>query len=500
MRTIGQITSKNGLCKDVTGSVHPLIKRKNNMRSALVTMEENRTASEQKGNEPDSITNENGKFENEKGVNEIHTTKRYKTGDQDGNATDKMEAKNEKKHAISNESTIKENDSHKKCNFCGKILRKIFVKCLKCEKKFHNSCSKKGSRIVEKYDISFICNDCNMCTECGLNNGESAVRCLVCPRIFHKACTTAQFCRPCREKLYMGAAHPEAMAKFEMNMFNSLVRSNGFMKEEKGQRYMNTEIIVNKLYIGNKKLSPRYLSPFINVSHVMYVCEKCFFYFKDSVSLERHRLKCDRYLRGNLVYSHGKLKLYEIDGEIDTIFCRNLCLVAKCFLDHKTLYYDVEPFLFYTLYDDDSNFIGYFSREKFSTKFNLSCIVVLPCYQGKGFGYFLIDFSYCLCRIYKRKGTPEKPLSDQGLAVYKKYWKYKVYNYLSRIKGSLSIEAISDELAMTHSDVVYALELLEFLKKADGKYYIEVTERLFVELKTCDPAGIITSNIRVFDE
>ena len=31
--------------------------------------------------------------------------------------------------------------------------------------------------------------------------------------------------------------------------------------------------------------------------------------------------------------------------------CRpqNLCLLAKLFLDHKTLYYDVEPFMFYVM-------------------------------------------------------------------------------------------------------------------------------------------------------
>lgn len=35
------------------------------------------------------------------------------------------------------------------------------------------------------------------------------------------------------------------------------------------------------------------------------------------------------------------------------------------FLDHKTLYYDVEPFLFYILTETDANgchFVGYFSK------------------------------------------------------------------------------------------------------------------------------------------
>ena len=47
------------------------------------------------------------------------------------------------------------------------------------------------------------------------------------------------------------------------------------------------------------------------------------------------------------------------------IYCQNLCLLAKLFLDHKTLYYDVEPFLFYIMTEADSfgcHMIGYFSK------------------------------------------------------------------------------------------------------------------------------------------
>ena len=47
------------------------------------------------------------------------------------------------------------------------------------------------------------------------------------------------------------------------------------------------------------------------------------------------------------------------------IYCQNLCLLAKLFLDHKTLYYDVEPFLFYVLTQNDSkgcHLVGYFSK------------------------------------------------------------------------------------------------------------------------------------------
>ena len=47
------------------------------------------------------------------------------------------------------------------------------------------------------------------------------------------------------------------------------------------------------------------------------------------------------------------------------VYCQNLCLLAKLFLDHKTLYFDVEPFLFYVMTENDSHgcyLLGYFSK------------------------------------------------------------------------------------------------------------------------------------------
>lgn len=108
-------------------------------------------------------------------------------------------------------------------------------------------------------------------------------------------------------------------------------------------------------------------------------------------------------------------------------YSQNLCLLAKCFLDHKTLYYDTDPFLFYVMTEYDCkgfHIVGYFSKvsahlavpppalgqapshtrlplfqEKESTEdYNVACILTLPPYQRRGYGKLLIEFSEYVCR------------------------------------------------------------------------------------------------------
>ena len=117
--------------------------------------------------------------------------------------------------------------------------------------------------------------------------------------------------------------------------------------------------------------------------------------------------------------------------------------MAKLFLENKTLYFDVEPFLFYVMTKADSrgcHILGYFSKEKHSSQnYNLSCIVVLPQHMRKGYGRLLIDFSYQLTQKEERVGSPERPLSDLGLISYRSYWKDVILTYLLRHSKLLTI-------------------------------------------------------------
>lgn len=146
------------------------------------------------------------------------------------------------------------------------------------------------------------------------------------------------------------------------------------------------------------------------------------------------------------------------------IYCQNLCLIAKMFLDHKTLYYDVEPFLFYVMTEVDelgARFVGYFSKEKRSPDNNVSCIMTLPVRQRKGWGQLLIDFSelsplfcsirmsadsagYLLTKKEGRVGGPERPLSGLGEVTYKKYWSLSVFRFLHNAPDKPTLEGEHD--------------------------------------------------------
>lgn len=216
----------------------------------------------------------------------------------------------------------------------------------------------------------------------------------------------------------------------------------------------------------------------------LYLCEFCLKYTKSKAVLDRHMDKCSwRHPPGTEIYRSNELSVFEVDGNANKIYCQNLCLLAKLFLDHKTLYYDVEPFLFYvlTLHDRKGNhLVGYFSKEKHcAQKYNVSCIMTMPQYQRRGFGRFLIDFSYLLSREEGQAGTPEKPLSDLGRVSYHAYWKSIILEYLHHHKNeAICVKKITKEYGLASADIATAFYLLgfaKFYKNNEGRFEIQYT-------------------------
>ncbi|KAL1915926.1 uncharacterized protein VTP21DRAFT_6314 [Calcarisporiella thermophila] len=243
---------------------------------------------------------------------------------------------------------------------------------------------------------------------------------------------------------------------------------------------------IRAIRFGEYLIDTWYVAPYPEEYHhipVLYICEFCLKYMNSVFMARRHKLKCSiKHPPGDEIYRDGIISIFEVDGRKNKIYCQNLCLLAKMFLDHKTLYYDVEPFLFYVMTEVDDTgcrFVGYFSKEKLSQmNNNVSCILTLPIHQRKGYGNLLIDFSYLLTKKEGKTGSPEKPLSDLGLLSYRNYWKLIIFEEIENQSGPISIEDISNRTAMTPDDIISTLQTCDMIGKgSDGQFRILVKEK-----------------------
>lgn len=244
------------------------------------------------------------------------------------------------------------------------------------------------------------------------------------------------------------------------------------------------------IHIRNHLVETWYVAPLpskFNNLPVLYLCEMCLRGCESKNALKRHERLCKATCPpGDEIYREGGNSIFEVDGLKENVFCRNLCLLAKLFLNSKTLFYDVDSFLFYLLteYDpvnDKHHIVGYFSKEKANgSNYNLSCILTLPVYQRRGYGNLLIDFSYLLSRIEFKAGTPEKPLSELGALSYRNYWKVQMAYTLRKLAkkkpmiSCLTVVQLSKLTGMVESDVIVGLEQCQSLVRnfTNGSYSI----------------------------
>ncbi|KAK9457238.1 hypothetical protein V1511DRAFT_493082 [Dipodascopsis uninucleata] len=270
---------------------------------------------------------------------------------------------------------------------------------------------------------------------------------------------------------------------------------------------------IQAIRFGTMEIKTWYTAPYpeeYSRRPIIYICEYCLKYMPTEYVYWRHQVKCQmRHPPGDEIYRSGRISVFEVDGRKNQLYCQNLCLLAKLFLGSKTLYYDVEPFLFYIMTEQREkdllggcHFIGYFSKEKRpSSAYNVSCILTLPIHQRKGYGNFLISFSYLLSRSENKEGTPEKPLSDLGLMSYRNYWKLTMAYVLRDLfinkaqEKSCSISEMSKRTGMTNDDVICGLEYLNAIVRDpnSGTYAIRVDTTLIQKvISDWESKGYIT--------
>ncbi|KAF2136171.1 uncharacterized protein K452DRAFT_237984 [Aplosporella prunicola CBS 121167] len=317
-----------------------------------------------------------------------------------------------------------------------------------------------------------------------------------------------------------------ARLKAEDDWRNKIAAANVTQENSRTPKVSGPPSKIKCINFGGYEIDTWHAAPYpeeYSRNKVLYICEFCLKYMNSDYVAWRHKLKCPaRHPPGDEIYRDDKYSFFEVDGRKNPVYCQNLCLLAKLFLGSKTLYYDVEPFLFYVMTETDSygcHFVGYFSKEKRPSSLNnVSCILVLPIHQRKGFGHMLIEFSYLLTRVEKKTGSPEKPLSDMGLVSYRSYWRLILCYHLLDRKKPISIANISEETGMTADDIVSALEGLralvrdpttktyalrldyDFLKHYIGKFEAKNYPQIKPERLVWTPYVMGRSNLSHYDE
>eukprot|EP00052_Salpingoeca_macrocollata_P019996 m.167358 g.167358 ORF g.167358 m.167358 type:complete len:422 (+) comp21125_c3_seq3:80-1345(+) len=378
-------------------------------------------------------------------------------------------------------------NKHPACEGCKQRTGQLLV-CKSCEESWHTACLDYPPRLARTLmeQSDWQCPDCKTCQICDKKNKQKELLiCDRCDRGLHMGCAVPQvpdvpkgpfFCDSCRYDSRLRSHHKQEVEtkRRPFKMFAVADTPDEAIEPlAVGPRDIET------VSFGAHIISTLYNSPYpesYRIKH-LFICEVCLRYFRSQFSLLRHSQRCEAHPPGEEIYRDGHLSVWEVDGKQEPPFCRNLCLLAKLFLEQKTLYYEVGHFLFYVLTEwtpTGAKVLGYFSKENVPTiENNLSCLLTLPQYRQQGYGKLLIDFSYLLTRAEKKVGSPEKPLSDLGLVTYRSYWRDKILEFLSTFQyNTISIVKLSEITGISQVDIISTLQAYEMVKYWRGEHVI----------------------------
>ncbi|CAI4049767.1 hypothetical protein SUVZ_13G2610 [Saccharomyces uvarum] len=218
----------------------------------------------------------------------------------------------------------------------------------------------------------------------------------------------------------------------------------------------------------------------------LFVCEYCFKYTDDQTVFVAHSAAClfQKRAPGKIKYKSPEYTIRRVKGSKYQLFCQCLCLFTKLYLDNKSMYFKVDHYEFYIVYETGSTKpMGFFSKDLVSyQQNNLACILTLPPYQRRGLGSLLIEFSYKLSQLEGVISGPEVPLSPFGLIGYLKYWSQILYWHL--IEGDLahfdkvSLEDLSIVTGMRVSDIILTLKHLNCIGE-NNQIYLQALNTWF---------------------
>ncbi|XP_028735608.1 histone acetyltransferase KAT6B isoform X4 [Peromyscus leucopus] len=385
------------------------------------------------------------------------------------------------------------------------------LSCADCGSSGHPSCLKFCPELTANVKaLRWQCIECKTCSACRVQgkNADNMLFCDSCDRGFHMECCDPPLSRMPKDTEIKISIKQEStdvnvignkdvVTEEDLDVFKQ-AQELSWEKIECESGVEDCGRYPSVIEFGKYEIQTWYSSPYPQEYArlpKLYLCEFCLKYMKSKNILLRHSKKCGWFHPpANEIYRRKDLSVFEVDGNMSKIYCQNLCLLAKLFLDHKTLYYDVEPFLFYVLTKNDEkgcHLVGYFSKEKLcQQKYNVSCIMIMPQHQRQGFGRFLIDFSYLLSRREGQAGSPEKPLSDLGRLSYLAYWKSVILEYLyHHHERHISIKAISRATGMCPHDIATTLQHLHMIDRREGRFVIIRREKLILghmeKLRNC---------------
>lgn len=242
----------------------------------------------------------------------------------------------------------------------------------------------------------------------------------------------------------------------------------------------------------------------------LYVCDACFKYTSSHEQMTVHTQVCPLQRRfppiGTLVYCDKKLPLLikKVRGFRHPLFCQNLALFGKLFLDDKSVFYTVEAFDFYVVYghgprakigpNPHLNFLkpmGFFSKEAnaYEPDNNLACICIFPPFQRLGLGSLLLEFLYALAQVTPGQQYlgPEFPLSPYGKSLYLRFWARRLAFILLNEIGTrthVTLQFLAELTGFRREDVLMALEHMGVLQ-SDATIPTDVTLLVNNVLRWC---------------